>query len=312
MNEQDRKEIINSVEAIITREFQCLKDLMIKNQETLFNKWYKLEKMEKEKEEQEKRKCIEFTNNDLAEYKEYKENQFEQVKQYDIDDTLILALDVKNKSMWYYEWIGYICTSSCDFDDFVMVFDKHLKKYSKVKDEQKDLQTKQYSIDDTLVLALDVKNKSMWYYEWVGDSCTSSCDFDDIIKVFDRHLEEHSKVKKDKSSESSLIPDKKEFVVHKCSWKYCKQTEQDYLLTKEYPILCYIYEANEKFLPDETPCWLYDVLNEIEKESGGSYTEHQESVFGMNKKFYEVLIKHIGCINSKPINDKKEIEEIDE
>lgn len=107
---------------------------------------------------------VEFTKENFAEYKKHKENvlskkehmkeykkevekekeenQWEHVKQYNIDDTLILALDVKNKSMWYYEWIGDICTSSCDFDDFVKVFDKHLQKHSKVKNEQKDLQKK--------------------------------------------------------------------------------------------------------------------------------------------------------------------------
>ena len=32
-------------------------------------------------------------------------------------------------------------------------------------------------------------------------------------------------------------PFKHKFVVHKCSWKYCKREGNDYLLNKQYPIL---------------------------------------------------------------------------
>lgn len=105
---------------------------------------------------------------------------------------------------------------------------------------------------------------------------------------------------------------KHKFVVHKCSWKYCKREDMDYLLDKTYPIFAYIYDANDEFLPDYTPDWLYKIMDEVKKQSNGDYIEHQESMFGMNKKFYDSIIQHPDCINHDDIDTQADEDKIDD
>jgi hypothetical protein len=107
-------------------------------------------------------------------------------------------------------------------------------------------------------------------------------------------------------------PFKHKFVVHKCSWKYCKREGIDDLLDKNYPIFAYIYDANGDFLPDYTPNWLYKIMEDIVKQSGGDYIEHQESMFGMNKKFYDSIIQHPDCINHDNIDTQDDEDSIDD
>ena len=107
-------------------------------------------------------------------------------------------------------------------------------------------------------------------------------------------------------------PFKHKFVVHKCSWKYCKHEGNDYLLDKTYPIFAYIYDANDDFLPDYTPDWLYKIMDEVMKQSSGDYIEHQESMFGMNKKFYDSIIQHPDCINHEDIDTQADEDSIDD
>ena len=107
-------------------------------------------------------------------------------------------------------------------------------------------------------------------------------------------------------------PFKHKFVVHKCSWKYCKREGNDYLLDKQHPIFAYIYDANGDFLPDYTPDWLYKIMDEVMKQSSGDYIEHQESMFGLNKKFYDALIQHPDCINHNDIDTQDDEDNIDD
>ena len=107
-------------------------------------------------------------------------------------------------------------------------------------------------------------------------------------------------------------PFKHKFVVHKCSWKYCKREGIDDLLDKNYPIFAYIYDANGDFLPDYTPNWLYKIMDEVMKQSNGNYIEHQESMFGMNKKFYDAIIQHPDCINHDNIDTQDDEDIIDD
>jgi len=107
-------------------------------------------------------------------------------------------------------------------------------------------------------------------------------------------------------------PFKHKFVVHKCSWKYCKREGNDYLLDRQYPIFAYIYDANDEFLPDYTPDWLYEIMDDVKKQSSGDYTEHQESMFGMNKKFYDAIIQHPDCINHNDIDTQADEDIIDD
>lgn len=102
------------------------------------------------------------------------------------------------------------------------------------------------------------------------------------------------------------------FVVHKCSWKYCKQSGMDSALDRKYSILAYIYCANDDFLPDNTPSWLYDVMRKVQDASGGVFAEHEESTFVMDKKFYEELIKHPDCVMHSDLNDRNDEDDIDD
>lgn len=64
------------------------------------------------------------------------------------------------------------------------------------------------------------------------------------------------------------------------------------LISEDYPLVAYVYDSNEEFLPDYTPDWLYEILNSLD----GEYIEHQESIFGMDTTFYNELISHPNCI----------------
>ena len=87
-----------------------------------------------------------------------------------------------------------------------------------------------------------------------------------------------------------------------------QDSDNEYLeeLAKEGLIEAYIYDANETFLPDFTPDWLYDILEEVAQSSGGTYDESMESVFEIDNTFYNALIKHPSCQEYGEINTNNE------
>jgi hypothetical protein len=66
-------------------------------------------------------------------------------------------------------------------------------------------------------------------------------------------------------------------------------------------ITAYIWDASECYLPDFTPKWLYDVLEDIKKNSGGYYGRLMESVFEIDDTFYNALISHPRCKNYEEV-----------
>jgi hypothetical protein len=72
-------------------------------------------------------------------------------------------------------------------------------------------------------------------------------------------------------------------------------------------IQAWVFDAsevkNDSFpVPDFTPDWLYDILENIEKSSGGYYGECMESFFEMDDTYYNTLIKHPNCESYKEVN----------
>ena len=83
-------------------------------------------------------------------------------------------------------------------------------------------------------------------------------------------------------------------------WKEKSKTEEEY-------IQAWVFDASEVEgddfpVPDFTPDWLYDVLENIEKSSGGYYGELMESLFEMDDTYYNELINHPGCKSFKEIS----------
>lgn len=60
--------------------------------------------------------------------------------------------------------------------------------------------------------------------------------------------------------------------------------------------VCFIYDANEEFLPDTTPEWLYDILN---GSPSMAWSEFMESIFEVDNETYEYLINHPDCVESR-------------
>ena len=83
-------------------------------------------------------------------------------------------------------------------------------------------------------------------------------------------------------------------------WKEKNRDEEGY-------IQAWVFDASEiecdDFpVPDFTPDWLYDILENIEKSSGGYYDELMESIFEMNDVYYNELINHPCCESFKEVN----------
>jgi len=74
-------------------------------------------------------------------------------------------------------------------------------------------------------------------------------------------------------------------------------------------VRCFVFDANEEFLPDFTPDWLYDILDNID------YMEFEESIFEMGEKSYDYLINHPDCVehryatNAEAYGDGEEYDE---
>ena len=60
-------------------------------------------------------------------------------------------------------------------------------------------------------------------------------------------------------------------------------------------ILAWVFDASEEPIPDFTPDWLYGILENLEKSSGGYYGESMESLFEMDDTYYNALINHPFC-----------------
>ena len=56
-----------------------------------------------------------------------------------------------------------------------------------------------------------------------------------------------------------------------------------------------IWDDSEIYLPDFTPDWLYDILEDVKKSSGGVCDELMESIFEIDETFYNAIIKHPQC-----------------
>ena len=72
-------------------------------------------------------------------------------------------------------------------------------------------------------------------------------------------------------------------------------------------IQAWVFDAsevkNDSFpVPDFTPDWLYDILENIGKSSGGYYGELMESIFEMDDTYYNALINHPCCESYKEIS----------
>lgn len=86
-------------------------------------------------------------------------------------------------------------------------------------------------------------------------------------------------------------------------FKVWKENKRD-----EYgSILAWVFDAseveNDDFpVPDFTPDWLYNILESVEKSSGGYYGETMESLFEMDDTYYDELIKHPRCESFKEVN----------
>ena len=67
-------------------------------------------------------------------------------------------------------------------------------------------------------------------------------------------------------------------------------------------IIAEIWDDSERYLPDFTPDWLYDILENIGNSSGGHYEGLMESVFEIDNTFYNNLITHPRCKSHEEIN----------
>ena len=86
--------------------------------------------------------------------------------------------------------------------------------------------------------------------------------------------------------------DEHKFRVIRYTDKQLKNYDGEDYSGKDY-VRCFVFDANEQFLPDFTPDWLYDILNNID------YTEFQESIFEMGEKSYNYLINHPDCVEHR-------------
>ena len=98
------------------------------------------------------------------------------------------------------------------------------------------------------------------------------------------------------------------FVVFRGNTEYGDYSD---FIDADYPVFAYVYDANERFLPDYTPDWLYKIMDQIETKTNSSYIEHQESMFGMDEVFYNALINNSACVFNGVVTEDEE-ENIDE
>lgn len=73
------------------------------------------------------------------------------------------------------------------------------------------------------------------------------------------------------------------------------EKSQDNLDNFETELIAEIWDASEDYLPDFTPEWLYDIIENIVKSSGGVCEELMESVFEVDEKFCKAIEKHPDC-----------------
>ena len=73
-------------------------------------------------------------------------------------------------------------------------------------------------------------------------------------------------------------------------------------------LVAYIWDASEKFLPDFTPDWLYDILEALP----GYHGEEMESVFSMDDEFYQSLINHSQCAGCEEVDSAEDAENEDD
>lgn len=86
--------------------------------------------------------------------------------------------------------------------------------------------------------------------------------------------------------------DEHKFRVIRYTDKQLKNYDGEDYSGKDY-VRCFVFDANEQFLPDFTPDWLYDILDNID------YMEFQESIFEMGEKSYNYLINHPDCVEHR-------------
>lgn len=73
------------------------------------------------------------------------------------------------------------------------------------------------------------------------------------------------------------------------------EKSQDILDNLGTELIAEIWDASEDYLPDFTPEWLYNILENIVKSSGGVCEELMESVFEVDEKFCKAIEKHPDC-----------------
>lgn len=62
-------------------------------------------------------------------------------------------------------------------------------------------------------------------------------------------------------------------------------------------LIAEIWDSSETYLPDFTPDWLYEIIENVEKSSGGFCIEEMESFFSVDEKFCEAIKNHPNCNN---------------
>lgn len=74
-------------------------------------------------------------------------------------------------------------------------------------------------------------------------------------------------------------------------------------LVSEGNILCYIYDAAERSVPDYSPDWLYKILGKYENIPGGYCSEDMESTFIISKETYDALSEDPHCDSADDYTD---------
>lgn len=74
-------------------------------------------------------------------------------------------------------------------------------------------------------------------------------------------------------------------------------------------ILAWVFDASEEPIPDFIPNWLYGILENLEKSSGGYFKkilsyhgESMESLFEMDDTYYNALINHPFCESCEEVD----------
>lgn len=69
------------------------------------------------------------------------------------------------------------------------------------------------------------------------------------------------------------------------------EKSQENLDDFETELIAEIWDDNEGYLPDFTPEWLYDIIDDVVKSSGGVCEELMESVFEVDENFCKTIKK---------------------